>query len=72
MKKKPSTEKIVRVTIERHIPLIEKTCPQCGQSFQGAKVAKFCSTGCRNKAAYWRHPDAYRESRMKSYRRQKP
>lgn len=63
--------KIVSVTSTRKIPLIEKTCPQCGKKFEGAKVAKYCSTSCSNKAAYWRNPEAYRESRMKSYRKQK-
>lgn len=70
MKKSPSV-KIVDVVLKRRIPLQEKVCPQCGKTFMGAKVARYCSKTCANKAAYWRNPEAYRESRMKSYRRQK-
>lgn len=70
MKKSPLV-KIVKVTLERHIPLTEKTCRQCGKSFLGSKTKEYCSRACVRKAAYWRNPDAYRESRLKSYRRQK-
>jgi len=35
------------------------------------KVVLYCSSACRNKAAYHRNPEAYRESRMKSYRKSK-
>jgi hypothetical protein len=71
MRKKQPTEKVVQVVVERHIPLEEKTCPVCEKKFIGAKVARYCSSACRNKAAYWRNPKAYRASRMKSYRKQK-
>jgi hypothetical protein len=71
MRKQNPSEKVVKVTLERHIPLLEKKCPVCEKSFRGPKVARYCSTACRNKAAYWRNPEAYRESRLKSYRKQK-
>jgi len=71
MKKKGPSEKIVEVTLQRHIPLIEKVCPTCEKTFTGAKVARYCSVACRNKAAYWRNPDTYRKSRLKSYRKQR-
>jgi len=70
MKRSPEV-KVVEVTIKRRIVLTEKVCPRCGTSFFGKKIQKYCSKRCSNLAAYWRNPDAYRESRMKSYRRQK-
>jgi hypothetical protein len=63
--------KIVKVIIDRHIPLVEKTCAQCEKKFVGVKVKRYCSTACAKKASYWRHPEAYRESRLKSYRKGK-
>lgn len=63
--------KIVTVTMERHIPLVEKTCALCGKKFMGVKVKRYCSTACAKKASYWRNPEAYRESRMRSYRKSK-
>ncbi len=70
MKKSP-TVKVVEVTLTRRIPLAEKVCPQCGTHFMGAKLAIYCGQACVKKAAYWRTPDAYRQSRLRSYRRQK-
>jgi hypothetical protein len=55
----------------RRIPLEEKVCQQCGKPFLGSKTRLHCSRACVRKAAYWRNPDAYRENRMKSYRKQK-
>jgi hypothetical protein len=69
--KKSQSVKVVRVTLERHIPLTEKTCVQCGGAFVGQKNKQYCSRACVQKAAYWRNPDAYRQSRLRSYRRQK-
>lgn len=62
-------ERVLEVV--RRLPLTKKSCPQCGKEFWGQPVRKFCSTPCRNKAAYWRDPEAYRQSRLKSYRKQK-
>jgi len=70
VKKSPEV-KIVKVTLERHIPLTEKTCPQCGKHFMGMKIQQYCTKTCARKASYWRNPDAYRQSRLRSYRRQK-
>jgi hypothetical protein len=42
----------------------------CKAAFRAPKKALYCSVACRNKAAYWRNPEAYRESRRKSYRKQ--
>jgi ribosomal protein S27AE len=71
MAEKKVRTKVVKIIVERNITLQQKICPQCGKSFMGAKVARYCSTACRNKAAYWRRPEAYREIRMESYRRKK-
>lgn len=63
--------KIVKVTVERHITLTEKICSQCEEKFMGMKIQKYCSKRCSNLAAYHRNPEAYRASRMRSYRKQK-
>lgn len=70
MRKSPNV-KIVKVTLERHIPLTEKTCAQCGKKFLGVKIQQYCTKACARKASYWRNPEAYRESRLKSYRKHK-
>ena len=70
MKKSPDV-KVVKVTLERHIPLTAKKCPQCGKQFMGMKIQQYCSKACARKASYWRNPEGYRESRLKSYRKQK-
>ncbi len=69
--KKSQDVKIIEVTMQRKIPLTEKICPQCGAHFMGMKLKQFCSTACAKKAAYHRNPEAYRESRMRSYYKQK-
>jgi len=33
---------------------IEKVCPSCNTTFQGVKIAKYCSNKCRQKAKYLR------------------
>jgi len=72
MRKNASSKvKVVTVTIARKISLFEKVCPQCRKKFEGAKVRTYCSTVCANKAAYHRNPEAYRESRIRSYHKQK-
>lgn len=68
MKEKEQAVRTVQVTgAIRHIPLERKTCLQCGASFMGMKSALYCGKACTNKAAYWRNPDAYRLSRVRSY-----
>jgi hypothetical protein len=68
MRKQERQVKIVKVSAtERHLPLMEKACLQCEKRFPGTKRQKYCSKRCSNLAAYHRNPDAYRESRMKSY-----
>lgn len=66
VKEKKPTVKVVKVTMERHIPLTEKTCPQCGRRFMGVKIQKYCSKRCSNLAAYWRNPEAYRKHSLES------
>jgi len=69
--KKSQSVKIVRVTLERHIPLSEKKCPQCGKTFMGAKKAIYCSKLCSNQASYARHAEQYRQTRRETYRKKK-
>jgi endogenous inhibitor of DNA gyrase (YacG/DUF329 family) len=58
-------EVVKRITVE------QKTCPQCGKVFEGAKVAKFCSKACANNASYARNAEAYRVARRKKYQEEK-
>ena len=72
MRKENRSMKVVQVRrTERRVPLTEKTCLQCGNKFMGMKVQLYCSKRCSNMAAYWRHPDIYKQKRMESYRRLK-
>jgi len=71
MKEKKQAVKVVQVTMERRIPLSEKTCPQCEQHFMGMKIQRYCSKRCANLAAYWRNPDTYRKNSLESVRRRK-
>jgi predicted nucleic acid-binding Zn ribbon protein len=63
--------KEVELTVTRRLTLEEKTCPVCGKTFWGAKVKRYCSRACQNKANYERHAEEYRQQRLESYRRQK-
>lgn len=63
--------KTIRVSFTRKIRLEEKTCPICGTTFTGAKIKKYCSRACQNKANYDRHVDEYREMRRENYQKEK-
>lgn len=69
--KKATKVKTRSIAIVRRIVVEQKTCPQCGKVFEGAKVAKFCSRACANTAAYARNADVYRENRRKKYAAEK-
>ena len=71
MKKKGPAVQVQTYTVTRRVTLEDKTCAQCGQHCQGRKNRQYCSLACAKKASYWRHPDAYRAARMKSYRKLK-
>ncbi len=64
----PTKVKTRAITIVRRITIEQKTCPQCGKTFEGAKVAKFCSKTCANNASYARHAEQYRAHRREVYR----
>ena len=69
-------ERIVEQTIERasftrKLTLVEKPCVQCGKIFEGAKVAKYCSRECQNKAYYERSADERRAKRREAYQKKK-
>jgi hypothetical protein len=67
VKNKTAKVKIVNVQVERKIPLLSKTCPVCGKSFMGAKLAKYDSLQCKQKAAYDRNAEARRAHRRETY-----
>ncbi len=69
--RKASQTRVVEVTVTKRITLEKKVCPQCGKEFEGAKVARFCSKTCANKASYRRHAEAIRKDRRERYRSQK-
>jgi tRNA(Ile2) C34 agmatinyltransferase TiaS len=53
------------VVVKRE-PLLRKTCPACGQTFQGLSRQRYCSPNCRHRADYQRHAEQRR-----AYQRQK-
>jgi hypothetical protein len=69
--RKETSVKVVKVVTERHILLTMKLRPQCGKRFMGMKIQQYCAKVCAKKAVYHRNPEAYRESRMRSYRKSK-
>jgi hypothetical protein len=71
MKKKEPHVQVQTFTVTRKVTLEEKACAQCNKRFVGRKNKQYCSLACARKASYWRNPEAYRESRLRSYRKQK-
>ena len=71
MKQKKPRVTVIEMTIKRRVTLEQKACKQCGKGFMGIKRKEYCSRACVEKAAYHRNPEAYRESRMRSYRKTK-
>ena len=69
--KEPNVKVVTVRETQRKIPLVSKRCMQCEIEFLGTKRQKYCSKRCSNLAAYWRNPEVYRQSRMKSYRKRK-
>jgi len=62
---------VQRTSYVRKLPLMEKACPVCQQTFWGAKVKRYCSRACQNKANYGRHAEEYRENRVEKYQAEK-
>ena len=71
MQSKEPHVQVQTFTVTRKVTLEDKACVQCGAHFLGRKNKQYCSMACARKASYWRNPDAYRASRLKSYRKQK-
>ena len=71
MNSKPAKVKIVNVQVQRKIPLMSKTCPVCGKNFVGAKLARYDSLQCKQKAAYDRNAEARRTARREKYQAEK-
>ncbi len=59
------------ITVTRTVKQREKDCPVCHRPFWGAKISRYCSRACRNRANYERHADEYRQQRLKLYYQQK-
>lgn len=57
--------RIVKVEIERKIPLFEHVCPVCSEKFMGAKLAVYDKPECRKKAAWQRNGEKYNAARRK-------
>jgi hypothetical protein len=53
----PKGEKIITVTMKRRIPQYEHTCPVCGETFTGHKLAVYNKPECRAKAKWDRNKD---------------
>jgi len=64
-------ERTVKVTLTRTVTQMEKTCPICQRSFWGAKIRRYCSRPCRNKAYYAHHADEHRQRRVEKYHAEK-
>jgi len=59
------------ITVTRTVKQVEKPCPVCHRLFWGAKISRYCSRTCRNKAHYDRHGSEYRKARMEKYHAEK-
>lgn len=59
---------IQRTSYIRRLTLQEKRCPVCQKTFWGAKVKRYCSRACQNRANYERHAEEYRQERRAHYR----
>ena len=71
MAEKKTKGKTRAISLVRHIAVEKKTCPQCGKTFERAKIAKFCSTACANTASYARNAEQYRATRRAKYHAEK-
>jgi uncharacterized Zn finger protein (UPF0148 family) len=59
-----------RVIVRRE-PLLNKTCPVCGQIFTGLARQLYCSMACNQRASYQRHAEERRATQRKRYRRKR-
>jgi predicted nucleic acid-binding Zn ribbon protein len=60
--KKPKTLVMTKTVI-----LTDRECVVCGKKFEGWGKKKYCSLVCGNRAAYQRHAEERRETRMAKY-----
>jgi len=68
MRTEKERTKEIELAFIRKVKLVEKICPSCKRSFWGAKVKKYCSVSCANRANYERHAEARRADRRERYR----
>jgi tRNA(Ile2) C34 agmatinyltransferase TiaS len=59
------------INLQRRLKLWERTCAQCGQTFQGWGVQRFCSPPCQRRWDYHQHVEKRRATRRAYYRRQR-
>jgi len=59
------------ITVSRTVKQVEKACPVCRRLFWGAKISRYCSRACKNRADYERHIEQRRQHRVEKYQTQK-
>lgn len=64
-------EREIEITLTRKMTQEGKRCPICHRTFWGAKISRYCSRVCRNKAHYERHAEEYRQERRNRYKAQR-
>lgn len=52
---------------ERVVVYETKTCPVCGNQFEGIKQRRFDTRACQMKADYAKYAETYRKKRMNRY-----
>ena len=66
-KERQRVQQVQRASFARVVTEVEQTCPVCKRTFWGARIRKYCSQPCRQRANYERHAPAYRQQRMTRY-----
>ena len=67
VKERTLEQRIQPAGYTRTVKQVEKECPICRRSFWGAKISRYCSRACRNRANYERHENEYRQRRLEKY-----
>lgn len=59
------------ITVTRTVKQVGKECPVCHRVFWGAKISRYCSRACKNRADYGRHVEQRRQHRVERYHAEK-
>ncbi len=70
-KERQVTQHVQKTSFTRVVTQVEQVCPVCQKRFWGARIRRYCSQPCRQKANYQRHQEQYRQVRMERYRAEK-